>query len=158
MNDIGTKYKEEISVAYLKLLAASNEVKMVRHHENDNDGVDCSLHINFGDKLHNVSIYVQLKSSSNIRFNGNEFFYDLKAKNYNDLCSPSHNPRVVFILQLPENVKYVQSNEKYNNLLVRYKMFWYEIKKGTQSTNNQNYIRIKIPKGNYLTEENFLKV
>jgi len=43
LNQIKSIHKEDISTAYLKLLAASNDITKISMGNRDHDGVDCEL-------------------------------------------------------------------------------------------------------------------
>lgn len=161
MNKIKSIHQEDISLAYLKMLAAYNDVTKVSHGNRDQDGVDCELKFEKlkGVELENFQINVQVKSSINVIEKKDSFSYNLQTKNYNKFCGKSMNPRVFAILHLPRDIKWVDFDVENNQLLARSKMFWYVLPKDAKKLpNEKSTITINIPKENYLSIDNFLDV
>jgi len=161
MKKIKSIHQEDISLAYLKMLAAYNDVTKVSHGDRDHDGVDCQLKFEKleGVELENFQINIQVKSSVNVVEKKDGFSYNLETKNYNKFCGKSMNPRVFAILQLPRDMKWVDFDEENNQLLARSKMFWYVLPKDAVKLPNEKSTKaINIPKENYWSVDNFLEV
>lgn len=158
LNEIKSIHKEDISTAYLKLLAASSDITKISMGNRDHDGVDCELLIEKIEDfdIKNVKISVQVKASINVKEqDDSNLYFDLPVKNYNKFCGKAFVPKIFAILQLPEEKKWVDFDGDLNHLLVRNKMYWYIIPKGTPESTNRETVRISIPKNNFWTAENF---
>lgn len=147
------KIKEDLSICYLKAIAAIKGIALERI-EHDEDSVDAFLKkvITLDNGLvFNSQISIQLKatSSSNLySIDEDTISYKLKVKNYNDLCTPAAMPSILGLLILPEEQdSWVQWNEE--ELLLRGQMFWIGFM-GQEKSDNDYNITIKIPKENRL--------
>ncbi len=82
--------------------------------------------------------------------------FQLKAKNYNDLCLPSTTPIVLGLLILPENEQlWIHWTEE--ELLLRGCMYWAEFSKEAESV-NEGTVSVKISKKNMLHAESRLEI
>jgi len=157
MKNIKTIHKEDISFAYLKLLAASNDITKYSHTNRDHDGIDATLTIdeikNF--EIKNLKIGVQLKASSEVVETEKDFYYDIAVENYNKFCGKSQFPKVFAILDLPNDKDYVEFNEVKVHLLTRNRMFWYILPKNAKASKNKKTVRLHIDKANFWTVKNF---
>lgn len=150
------KIKEDLSICYLKAIAAVRGIALERI-EHDEDSVDVFLKkiITLDNGLvFNSQISVQLKatSSSNLySINEDIVSYQLKVKNYNNLCTPAAMPSILGLLILPaEQDDWVQWNEE--ELLLKGQMYWIGLM-GREKSNNAYNITVKIPKENRLNGE-----
>ena len=147
------KIKEDLSICYLKTIAAINGIAMERI-EHDEDSIDVVIkkiiYLKNGGKF-NSQISVQLKataSSSQYNISNTEISYLLKAKNYNDLCAPASMPSILALLILPENeTEWIRWSSE--ELMIKGKMFWISFQ-GKEETKNVSRITVKIPKENEL--------
>jgi len=158
MNKIKSIHQEDISRAYLKMLAAYNDVTKVSTNDRDHDGIDCRLQFSEieGVDFNPVNIAVQIKSSINVIENGDSMSYAIPSKNYNKFCGKSVEPRIFAILQLPKDAHWVDFDVANSHLLARSKMYWYILPEDSVRVENDNSsVTLKIPKDNYWTVENF---
>lgn len=156
---IDTKRKEEMSLSYLIAVAAVNgiAVELKRH---DDDGIDAELHKivtrNDGAQFR-ASLSVQMKSTATVlRKQDDNFHYDLKAKNYNDLRRNSRNPQYLFVLMLPKKPEEWLSHSV-DELIIRKCMYWSD-PATWQDVNNSSTVSVNIPKTNMLTPDALLEL
>ncbi len=133
------KIKEDLSICYLKTIAAVNGIAVERI-EHDEDSVDVIVKkvINTDQNmLFNSQISVQLKSTSSksqYSISKKEVSYILKVKNYNDLCMPASMPSILELLILPEE-KDEWTKWTPDELIIRGKMFWLSLQDKEVSAN-----------------------
>lgn len=148
------KIKEDLSICYLKTIAAVNGIALERI-EHDEDSIDVIIKklvcLQSGGKF-NSQISVQLKATSSVSqysIGETEISYVLKVKNYNDLCAPASMPSILALLILPakEDEWIAWSPEE---LMIKGKMFWISFQ-GDEESKNVGNITVKIPKENVLS-------
>ncbi len=150
------KIKEDLSICYLKTIAAVNGIAVERI-EHDEDSVDVIVKkvINTDQNmLFNSQISVQLKSTSSksqYSISKKEVSYILKVKNYNDLCMPASMPSILELLILPEE-KDEWTKWTPDELIIRGKMFWLSLQDKEVSA-NKDKITVKIPRKNILNAD-----
>lgn len=105
-------------------------------------------------------IDLQLKATTinSIVEEENTIKYDLEVKSFNDLVERKNNgtaPLILILFVLPDNqTDWVEiSNEE---LKIRKHAYWYVPPVGAVHTNNQNTVRIEIPKANMLGIDCFI--
>jgi|AGTN01.1.fsa_nt_gi hypothetical protein len=150
------KYKEHLSIAYLRAVAAQSKIDYVFCNEDD-DGVDCYLKkeiIRTDNSEFSSEFKVQLKStaSSNIyRESDTEIIYNLKGKTYNDLQRHRKSQLYLFLLILPQDeTDWVKCN--INELVMKKCMFWYKYNEAQENhVEDDSTKAIHIPKTNLIT-------
>ena len=147
------KIKEDLSVCYLKTIAAVNGIALenITHDEDSVDVIIKKVIQMSSSRRFNSQISVQLKStSSKSQYNikENEIIYEFKVKNYNDLCIAATMPSMLALLILPEKEE-EWINWTTNELMINGKMYWLSLQSNKLTENNDS-ISIKIPKENIL--------
>ena len=157
------KIKEDLSICYLKTIAAVRGITVERIEHNE-DSVDVVIKkvLNIDKNVSfNSQISVQLKATSSKSQYGigkQEISYKLKVKNYNDLCMPATMPSMLALLILPEEME-EWTKWTPDELMIKGKMFWLSLQNQKVSDNKDN-VTVKIPKENILnadTIENLIK-
>lgn len=136
--------KEQFSKAYVRAVAA---VAGVNTYEPviDDDSVDigfCSR-IALG-SAQRPRLEAQLKCTSRIVEETESFRFDLKIKNYLDLCIEDIVPRVLivtFVPNLPEN----WLSQSPDEMILRKCAYWVNLA-GSPETENESRIRVRVPK------------
>jgi hypothetical protein len=99
------------------------------------------------------SLDVQLKATTNWRFENEEVIYDVEAKTYNDLVDrfnePRGTPMVLIVMCLPKNEGDWLSITT-EQLILRHCCFWCRVG-GTRTDNNATQ-RIRIPRSQILDQ------
>ena len=147
------KIKEDLSVCYLKTIAAVNGIALenITHDEDSVDVIIKKVIQMSSSRRFNSQISVQLKStSSKSQYNikENEIIYEFKVKNYNDLCIAATMPSMLALLILSEKEE-EWINWTTNELMINGKMYWLSLQ-SNKLTENKDSISIKIPKENIL--------
>lgn len=147
------KIKEDLSVCYLKTIAAVNGIALenITHDEDSVDVIIKKVIQMSSSRRFNSQISVQLKStSSKSQYNikENEIIYEFKVKNYNDLCIAATMPSMLALLILSEKEE-EWINWATNELMINGKMYWLSLQ-SNKLTENKDSISIKIPKENIL--------
>ena len=148
--------KEELSINYINTIAcmAGIDFDLIRP---DGDSTDAIVKkwiaLDGGLKFH-ASLRVQLKTTSSetqYSDNGELISYQLKVKNYNDLCMPATTPIILGLLVLPkEESDWVKWTAQ--DLMIKGCMYWGDFSKRALSTNSDN-ITVKIEKKNVINSE-----
>lgn len=147
--------KEDLSICYLKAIAACKGIALEQpHHDDDSEDVYIKKIIDCGEgDLYISQLRFQLKatSSASVYSENDEYVsYDLKVKNYNDLCTSSIVPIVLGLLILPGNSsEWVNCTE--SELILKGKMYWLSLQ-NCEKSDNVSSVTIKIPKRNILNE------
>lgn len=150
------KIKEDLSICYLKTIAAVRRIAVERI-EHDEDSVDVVIKkvLNIDKNVSfNSQISVQLKATSSKSQYGigkQEISYKLKVKNYNDLCMPATMPSMLALLILPEEME-EWTKWTPDELMIKGKMFWLSLQNQKVSDNKDN-VTVKIPKENILNAD-----
>lgn len=149
-------FKEDLSISYLRAIAAQAGVTFeLRRKDGDSKDVDLCKNVmtNSGDSF-NAEFSVQLKatcSSSVYTENEDTIKYNLKVKNYNDLCKKGTKEIILCLLVLPDNSdEWVTQSA--NDLVLKRCMYWYSLK-GNQESSNSSTVTIEIPKTNIMSVE-----
>lgn len=150
-----TIHQEDIHISYITALCASADISYEKQ-EHDDDGTDGIIkkRIDFPDGgFFDSQLRIQLKSTSSpsqYTESDDMISYRLKAKNYNDLCTPSTTPIILGLLILPENTDdWVQWSPK--DLLIKGRMYWADFS-SSERTDNQSTINVSIPKTNIVNQ------
>ena len=98
--------KERLSLVYVKALAARAGFT-TSEPDLDRDSIDLSIHAG---GPHRPALDLQLKATTKLgpEQNGCRSFPSLSIKNYDDLRCPTQTPRLLMVLELPQEV----SNKK----------------------------------------------
>lgn len=148
--------KEDLSICYLKAIAACKGIALEEtRHDDDSEDVNIKKMINLGNgDVYRSEIKFQLKatSSESVYSENDEYVsYELKVKNYNDLCTPSVTPIVLGLLVLPGNQsEWVNCTE--SELILKGRMYWLSLLNYDKSDNKAS-VTVKIPKENVLNEK-----
>lgn len=143
--------KEQISYAYLHLI--SSKCGFTCQPDNvDVDSVDatikCPGKVSDESLLLSPSLEVQLKATSNARFDDDNLIFDCPLKNYDKLRVETHIPRILVVLALnSDEDKWVYNDIE--KLTVEHCCFWISLV-GMDEVSNQTSVRIRIPKTNIL--------
>lgn len=152
-------YKEDLSISYIMAISAHAGIdyEIIVHDADSIDGIlKKRIKLKNGD-LYDAMITVQLKTTSSAAAytdRGTTISYQLKAKNYNDLCTPSTAPRVLGLLILPgDETEWVTWTEE--ELLLKGCMYWQEFSK-SPCTDNTGTKTVIIPKTNVVNSDTLL--
>lgn len=148
------RIKEELSICYLKTIAAINGIAL-EPQLHDEDSIDVILKktvmVSSGTSFISL-ISVQLKatsSTSQYSIGDNEITYKLKVKNYNDLCGSATTPVILALLILPDDAsEWVAWDEE--ELILKGKMFWLSLR-GQEKSENTDTVTVRIPLANRLS-------
>lgn len=150
------KIKEDLSISYMSIVSAVVGIgfEIVRHDEDSIDSlIKRVVELDRGTKF-NSQISVQLKAtSSKSQYNDNGEFitYQLKVKNFNDLCMAATMPSMLALLILPED-----ENEWVNwspeEIILNGCMYWVNLQNCDNSM-NAGKVSVKIPKINRINSD-----
>ena len=136
---------EAMSVVYVRALAARAGYKILQY-EHDYDGID--LRIQGGGTMR-PAIEIQVKSTArNIAVSDGILGYDLNVRNYETLRVPTQTPRLLVLVQFPENEESWLSLD-FDQLIIRGRAYWLNLTGGPDIQNTSS-IRVRIPTGNLL--------
>lgn len=95
--------KELFSIAYVRAIAA---VAACNHSKPELDRESIDLHITGFDATGiPIQLDVQLKCTADNTYKSNtSISYDLKQKNYNDLCAVVSVPRILIVMIVPDDL------------------------------------------------------
>lgn len=144
------KQKEEFSKAFVRVLAAHAGYK-VTEVTVDDDSIDLRIQGYLEDGMSRVpELDVQLKCTADDTYADNEeVLFDLKRKNYNDLCDRRKHavPRVLIVVIVPNDLlNWTQHSD--GELLMRYSAYWHTL--FGQEPIEQTQQRIRISRTNVL--------
>ncbi len=147
------KIKEDLSICYLKAISAVNYISLDEQgHDEDSTDVIIKKKIELSGCPFFSEVSVQLKATSSLSQyseDDSEIVYALKAKNYNDLCTASNIPKVLFLLVLPDNdEEWVNWTD--SELMIKGRMYWFSLY-GKTPTSNTSTVSLHIPKDNKLS-------
>jgi hypothetical protein len=152
--------KEQLSLAYLRTLAARNGFTFYEATRlDDGDGLDVIVKVpgklDSQSTVHSPQLDLQVKATTQKRFRKSQgedrFSYSLKVKNYNDLRLKNTVCRLLVVVVLPENLdRWVECNEE--KLILRKCAYWCNLS-GRESTTNSDSVTIEIPEANLLTPD-----
>ena len=115
----------------------------------DRDGVD--LQIQAGGAMR-PALDVQLKTTANLKRRGDGHVgYPLKCRNYDLLRIETQTPRLLVVLDLPnEEDRWMTVTE--DELVLRHRAYWLSLQ-GYKETANKESITVPIPEGNLFDVE-----
>ena len=117
--------KEGLSFAYLSAICAIAGYTCQRGPTPDLDSIDAVVRAGgYG----RPQIDVQLKSTSAPTLIGGDLHFRLRQKNYNDLAGRQQNPRILAILELPEDpAEWLSHNAE--RLILRRRLWWVSLER-----------------------------
>ncbi|WP_446898855.1 DUF4365 domain-containing protein [Clostridium sp. LBM24168] len=156
-----SQIKEELSINYIATVAAiaGIDYDIIRHDEDSTDGLLKKQMFPSNGGIFCASLRVQLKctsSHSQYSDDGDTISYQLKAKNYNDLCAPGTIPIILGLLIIPENEKEWTKWSK-EELMIKGCMYWLSLA-GKDETANKANVTVKIDKHNVINSETLLQI
>lgn len=153
-----TIHQEDIHISYIMALCASADISYEKqqHDADSTDGIIKKRITLPNGGFFDSQLRLQLKSTSSpsqYSESNDTIRYKLKAKNYNDLCTPSVTPIILGLLILPEDTNaWVQWST--DELLIKGCMYWANFASSSR-TDNQSAITVNIPK-NHIVNQTFL--
>jgi len=136
--------KEGLSLAYVKALAARAGFSTAVP-EPDRDSVD--LRIMAGGPRR-PALDLQLKATADLAETQDGFRrFRLKIKNYNDLRVETQTPRLLVVLDLPEDETQWMTVTT-EELVLRRRAYWVSLQKGHEEIVGQETVTVRIPDGN----------
>ena len=140
--------EEALSCAYVRAVAARAGYTTSTP-SLDRDGVD--LRIQAGGAMR-PTLDVQLKATVNLERRGDAHVrYPLKRRNYDLLRIETHTPRLLVVLDLP-NDRDLWMTVTTDELVLRYRAYWLSLQ-GYEETANEVSITVPIPEGNLFDVE-----
>ncbi|MYF36681.1 MAG: DUF4365 domain-containing protein [Synechococcus sp. SB0678_bin_12] len=143
--------KERLSLVYVKALAARAGFS-TSEPDLDRDSVD--LKIQDSGPRH-PALDLQLKATTTLdpERNGCRSFRSLSIKNYNDLPGPSQTPRLLVVLELPQDEsRWMKVTPE--ELILRQRAYWLSLQgEEHRDVSNKATITVHIPVGNVLNVE-----
>ena len=141
--------KERLSLVYVKALAARAGFT-TSERGLDRDSIDVSIH---GGEPQHPALDLQLKATATLGAgrNGCRSFPSLKIKNYDDLRCPTQTPRLLVVLELPqEESRWMMVTPE--ELILRRRAYWLSLQ-GEGGVPNKTTVTVHIPEGNRLDVE-----
>ena len=141
--------KERLSLVYVKALAARAGFT-ISERDLDRDSIDVSIH---GGEPQHPSLDLQLKATTKLGPEGNgcRSFPSLSIKNYNDLRCPTQTPRLLVVLELPqEEFHWMMVTPE--ELTLRRRAYWLSLQ-GEREVPNKETVTVHIPEDNRLDVE-----
>ena len=141
--------KESLSRVYMKALAAQAGY-LTSQPEPDLDSID--LRIQSGG-LFRPALDLQLKATTKFPENGDSTLrFRLPIKNYRDLHVKTQTPRLLVVLELPEDESQWMTVTD-EELVLRRRAYWLSLQHDHEDVTNQQTVTIYIPKNNVLNVE-----
>ena len=146
--------KQQLSIAYVHAVAARAEFSCERPSVDDDSvdvviGASGSVH----DKALILSprIELQLKATAQDELNNGHLAFPLPIKNYDDLRGDTLVPRLLVVLQLPEDSnRWLEQTEE--QMISRRCAFWLSLC-GKPETTNTKTVTVHLPRKNTFTVE-----
>ena len=145
----GADQKERLSLVYVKALAARAGFT-ISERDLDRDSIDVSIH---GGEPQHPALDLQLKATATLGAgrNGCRSFPSLSIKNYDDLRCPTQTPRLLVVLELPqEESRWMMVTPE--ELTLRRRAYWLSLQ-GEGKVPNKATVTVHIPVGNLLNVE-----
>lgn len=141
--------KESLSRVYMKALAAQAGY-LTSKPEPDLDSID--LRIQAGGRFR-PALDLQLKATTKFPENGDSSLrYRLPIKNYHDLHVKTQTPRLLVVMELPEDEsQWITVTDE--ELVLRRRAFWLSLQHDHEDVTDQKTVTIYIPKNNVLNVE-----
>ncbi|KKZ14065.1 MAG: hypothetical protein TH68_05765 [Candidatus Synechococcus spongiarum 142] len=143
--------KERLSLVYVKALAARAGFTTCKP-DPDRDSIDLSIH---GGGRRSPALDLQLKATTKLGPEQNCYrsFPSLSIKNYNDLRKETQTPRLLVMLELPQDESdwMMVTPEK---LILRRRAYWLSLQGGEHGeVSNKTKVTVRVPVGNVLDVE-----
>lgn len=138
--------QEAFSMAYLRAVAAAAGYRVQEGPLPDDDSVDLTLSARGpGGTVRSPSLDVQVKCQLGPPDGGEEWAYDLKAKNYEDLRHEDFMvPRVLVVVVVPNELsEWLLQDEA--QLRMQHCGWWVSLR-GFPRSDNESTVRVKIPR------------
>lgn len=132
-----------LSIAYVHAIAAHAGYVCGEPPGPDRDSID--IQVASGGSMR-PKLDIQLKASIQLCCLGDKFSYPLKIKNYNDLRLETQTPRILVVLDLPQE-KERWLTVSVDELIIRRAAYWVSLS-GAQASSNIKSVTIHIPKRN----------
>lgn len=145
------KQKERLSFVYVKALAAKARFTTAER-DVDQDSVDLSIH---DDGPCRPALDLQLKATTKLgpERDGCRSFPSLLIKNYDDLRCETQTPRLLVVLELPqEEARWMTVTPE--ELTLRRRAYWLSLQGGRHgAVSNKATVTVHVPVGNVLNVE-----
>ncbi len=129
-----------LSIAYVHAIAGHAGYNCGEPPGPDRDSID--IKISAGGHMR-PKLDVQLKSTVELRRTGDRMFsFPLKIKNYNDLRAPTQTPRILVVLDLPDDPDTWLTTDV-DQLIIRRCAYWKSLR-GMPDTSNTTTLAIPI--------------
>lgn len=146
--------KEGLSFVYAKALAVRAGY-MVSVPEPDRDSID--LRIQAGG-AYRPAIDLQLKATTNISKPGEgSLSFRLSIKNYDDLRIETQTPRLLVVLEIP-NDESLWMTVTTEELILRRRAYWLNLQRDHEEITDQETVTVHIPEQNILNVETLRKL
>ena len=145
----GPDQKEGLSLAYVKALAARAGFSTAVP-EPDRDSVDVRI---MAGGPRRPALDLQLKATADLAKAQNGFRrFRLRIKNYNDLRVEAQTPRLLVVLELPQDEAQWMTVTT-EELVLRRQAYWLSLQRGFEEVVGQQTATVRIPKDNVLDVE-----
>lgn len=140
--------KERLSLVYVKALAARAGFT-ISERDLDRDSIDVSVH---GGEPQHPALDLQLKATATLGTGRNDHLpFQLRIKNYDDLRCPTQTPRLLVVLELPqEESRWMMVTPE--ELILRRRAYWLSLQ-GEGEVPNKATVTVHIPEDNRLDVE-----
>jgi hypothetical protein len=142
----GPDQKEGLSLAYVKALAARAGFSTAVP-EPDRDSVDVRI---MAGGPRRPALDLQLKATTDLAEAQDGFRrFRLRIKNYNDLRVETQTPRLLVVLDLPQDEAQWMTVTT-EELVLRRRAYWVSLQQGHEEAVRQETVTVRIPEGNVL--------
>ena len=140
--------KERLSLVYTKALAARAGFS-TSEFDVDRDSVDLQIHAGGPGR---PVLALQLKATANLGIERDGLLpFRLSIKNYDDLCGGGGLPRLLVVLELPQDEsRWMMVTPE--ELILRRRAYWLNLQ-GKEEVSNKTTVTVHIPVGNLLNVE-----
>ena len=142
----GPDQKEGLSLAYVKALAARAGFSTAAP-EPDRDSVDVRI---MAGGPRRPALDLQLKATTDLAEAQDGFRrFRLRIKNYDDLRVETQTPRLLVVLDLPQDEAQWMTVTT-EELVLRRRAYWVSLQQGHEEVVRQETVTVRIPEGNVL--------
>ena len=142
----GSDQKEGLSLAYVKALAARAGFSTAAP-EPDRDSVDVRI---MAGGPRRPALDLQLKATADLAEAQDGFRrFRLRIKNYDDLRVETQTPRLLVVLDLPQDEAQWMTVTT-EELVLRRRAYWVSLQQGHEEVVRQETVTVRIPEGNVL--------
>ena len=140
----GPDQKEALSVAYVKALAARAGFSTAVP-EPDRDSVDVRI---MAGGPRRPALDLQLKATADLAEAQDGFRrFRLRIKNYDDLRVETQTPRLLVVLELPQDEAQWMTVTT-EELVLRRRAYWVSLQQGHEDVVRQETVTVRVPEGN----------